>query len=411
MMRLDFSTSRIWWARRLVVLPLILCATAFAPALAGPQAEGNVSPEATPEIQQVNPNQGAPGAHVKVTIQGRNFSQGAYVSSLGPSLRVESSKRVSATELEAELSISETAQPGTVSLLVSNPASRTAEAPFTIVSGQPPAAPPTPAAPSAPTTPPPTAPAAPPAPSAPPAPPAPAAPPAPSTPPAPAAEIHPSAPATPEVKAPEVTTVDPPRAAAGSDTAVKITGKNFVQGTKVSFANTGIRVLDTTASSSTELAVHITVAPDSATGATRLYVINPDEREVEAPFEVASKAPSAPTTPAAPAAPVVTKSAETQRYAAYHFGNPMEALQAHGKIKGALVVSPGKLRYEEGPKILFDVPLSDIKEIETVTIGGLHLGTFHIILKSGKTYTFAPGSLRPSDSQAIVDGLRRLLPH
>lgn len=367
MMRPDFSISRIWWARQLAVFVLILCATTFASALAAPQADADISPAATPEIQQVNPNQGAPGAHLTVTIQGRNFSQGAYVSSPGTSLRVESSKRVSATQLEAELSINGTAQPGTVSLLVSNPASRTTAAPFTIASGQ-----------------------------------APAAPAAPPAPPAPVAEIRPSAPATPEVTTPEVTAVDPPRAAVGSDTTVKITGKNFVQGTKVSFANTGIRVLDTTASSSTELAVHIKVAPDAAPGATNLYVINPNEREVEARFEVAGKAP---------AAPAKTSSAATQRYEAYHLGNPAEIVQTRGKLKGALVLSSGKLRYEEGSKILFDVALSDIKEIEIVTFGGANLGAFHIILKSGKTYIFTPGSLHSSsDSQKIVDSLRKALP-
>lgn len=376
MMRPDFPISRIWWARQLAVFVLILCATTFASALAAPQADADISPAATPEIQQVNPNQGAPGAHLTVTIQGRNFSQGAYVSSPGTSLRVESSKRVSATQLEAELSINGTAQPGTVSLLVSNPASRTTAAPFTIASGQ-----------------------------------APAAPAAPPAPPAPVAEIRPSAPATPEVTTPEVTAVDPPRAAVGSDTTVKITGKNFVQGTKVSFANTGIRVLDTTASSSTELAVHIKVAPDAAPGATNLYVINPNEREVEARFEVAGKAPAAPTTPVAPAAPAKTSSAATQRYEAYHLGNPAEIVQTRGKLKGALVLSSGKLRYEEGSKILFDVALSDIKEIEIVTFGGANLGAFHIILKSGKTYIFTPGSLHSSsDSQKIVDSLRKALP-
>jgi hypothetical protein len=380
MMRPDFSISKIRWARQLVVFALTLCATTFVPALAAPQADVDISPEATPEIQQVNPNQGAPGARLTVTIQGRNFSSGAYVSSPGAFIHVESSKRVSATQLEAQLSISGTAQPGMVSLLVSNPASRTAAAPFTIASGQAPAAPTAPAPPAAPQEP--TAPAA------------------------PAAEIQPSA-------TPEVTAVEPPRAAPGSDTTVKITGKNFVQGTKVSFANTGIRVLDVTASSSTELAVHIKVAPDAAPGATSLYVINPDDREVEAPFEVAGKAPAAPTAPAAPAQPAkpaTTSSAATQRYEAYHLGNPAEIVQTRGKLKGALVVSSGKLRYEEGSKILFNVALSDIKEIEIVTIGGFNTGAFHIILKSGKNYTFAPGSLHPSDSQKIVDSLRKALP-
>jgi len=380
MMRLENFVSRIWWARQLAVFVLILCAATFASALPAPQAGVDISPGATPEIQQVNPNQAAAGAHVKVTIQGRNFSQGVYVSSAVSSLHVDSSKRVSATQLEAELSVSATAQPGTVSLLVSNPASRTAEAPFTITAGQAP-----------------TPPAAPPAP------------PAPATPPAPAAEIQPSASATPQV-----TAVDPARATVGSDTTVKITGKNFAQGTKVSFANPGIRVLDTTASSSTELAVHIKVESDAAAGATSLYVINPNQREAEAPFEVAGKGPAAPTTPAAPAkpgAPATTSAAATQRYEAIHLGNPLEAIQAHGKVKGALILASGKLRYEEGGKVLFDVPLGDIKEIEIVTIGGLNTGTFHIILKSGKTYVFSPGSLHgPSDSQKIVDALHKALP-
>ena len=88
---------------------------------------------------------------------------------------------------------------------------------------------------------------------------------------------------------PEVTTVEPPRVGPGFDMDLKITGKNFVQGAKVSFANPGIRVMGVTSPSSTELTVHIKVARDAAPGVASLYVINPDDREVEAPFEVTGK--------------------------------------------------------------------------------------------------------------------------
>jgi len=240
--------------------------------------------------------------------------------------------------------------------------------------------------------------AAPQEPAAPPAPAAETQPSAPAAPPAPAAETQPSAVATPEVMS-----VDPSRAAPGKDTTLKITGKNFAADAKVSFANPGIRVVDIKPSSTTELAVHIKVAHDAAPGATSLYVINPNDREAAAPFEVTGKAPAAPATPATPGA------AAGQRYEAYHLGNPLEALQAHGKVKGALVVSDGKLRYEEGNKILFNVPWREVKEVEINTIGGFNTGTFHVILTSGKTYHFAPGSLHAGENQTIVAALHKAL--
>ena len=102
-----------------------------------------------------------------------------------------------------------------------------------------------------------------------------------------AAPATPAAPAAPP--GPEVTTIEPPRVGLGFDMDLKITGKNFVQGAKVSFANPGIRVMGITSPSSTELTVHIKVARDAAPGVASLYVINPDDREVEAPFEVTGK--------------------------------------------------------------------------------------------------------------------------
>ena len=90
-----------------------------------------------------------------------------------------------------------------------------------------------------------------------------------------------------ESSTPEVTSVDPPRASPQSEASLKITGKNFAQGAKVSFSNPGIRVLKTTASTTTKLTVRIQIAADAPTGKTSLFVVNPDGSEAEAPFEVA----------------------------------------------------------------------------------------------------------------------------
>lgn len=104
---------------------------AFPGALpaAAPQGEIDVSPEATPEIRQVKPSQAAVGEEVSVVIEGQNFSRGAYVAFSTPAVHVVSTRRASATKLEAKVAIGKKAQPGTVSLYVSNPASSVAEAP------------------------------------------------------------------------------------------------------------------------------------------------------------------------------------------------------------------------------------------------------------------------------------------
>jgi hypothetical protein len=441
MVRGELSFAKICLSSRLVLGALVMCVAAAFPSLALPQADSDIPPDATPQIQQIDPSQAAPGAHVKVVIQGSGFSAGAYVSSVSPAVHVESSKRVSATQLEAQLSVSASAQPSTVSLLVSNPASRAAEAAFKIVAAQP-AAPATPAAevkPSAPATPavhvappaqdkphgpttpgvhvaPPTEvkPSAPATPAVRVAPPAQVKPSAPATPAvhvAPPAEVKPSAPATPAVHAaparppgPEVTTIEPPRVGPGYDMDLKITGKNFVQGAKVSFANPGVRVMGITSPSSTELTVHVKVARDAAPGVASLYVINPDDREVEAPFEVTGKGatPPSPTTSPTPA------STDTQRFDAFHLGNPAEILQVHGKVKGSLVVSAGTIKYQQEGKTLVNISMSEIKEIK---VSSIPTNTFHITLTSGKTFLFAPGSLRPADARNIVDSLRKVLLH
>ena len=89
-----------------------------------------------------------------------------------------------------------------------------------------------------------------------------------------------------DVGTPEVTAVDPPRAAQGSTLLLKVTGRNFGKGAKISFANTDIRVMETNDLSPTELTARIQVAPKAATGTTSLYVTNPNYRQAELPFEV-----------------------------------------------------------------------------------------------------------------------------
>ncbi len=205
--------------------------------------------------------------------------------------------------------------------------------------------------------------------------------------------------------------------ALGIDADLKITGKNFGTGAKVSFANPGVRVVGITAQSNTELDVHIKVAHDASPGAGSLFVINPDDTEVETPFEVTAKgglaaattqpATSTGNTPGAPAAPVAAPAATNiQRYDAFHLGNPTEIFQVHGKVKGALVVSTQTIEYQEDGKTLVSIALGDIKEIKTSAVA---TSTFHITLNSGKTYHFAPGSLRPGDARNLVDTLRKSL--
>ena len=204
--------------------------------------------------------------------------------------------------------------------------------------------------------------------------------------------------------------VTPPRVGPGFDLDLKITGKNFVQGSKVSFANPGIRVIGITSPSSTELTVHIKVTSDATPGTASLFVINPGDNEVEAPFEVTSKGAAGPPPPkpTPPGALPAADSGDTQRYDAFHFGNPTEIIHAHGKVKGSLVVSGGTIKYQEDGQTLVNISISEIKEIKVTTVA---TNTFHITLNSGKTFYFGPGSLRPSDARNLVDSLRKLLPH
>ena len=384
MMRSNRGT-RGGWESALSATLAALVGMAIPGALAAtPQGEIDVSPEATPEIRQVKPNQAAAGEEVTLVIDGQNFSRGAYVSFSTPAVHVVSTRRASATQLETKLAVGTRAPAGTVSLYVSNPASAVAEAAFTIAGAA-------------------TAPAAAP------------------TPAAPAAEIQPS-----ELGTPEVVAVEPSQAARGAQVSVKISGKNFAPKAKVAFSNPGIRVLDTQVAKATELVTRIQIAPDAPTGAGGLFVVNPDDRETEVAFTVTDEtppaAPTAPTppatlaTPAAPAAAASTApatatpaAAETLRFEVIGLGDVASILQTRNLPKGTLTFAGGKLRYEEAGKEVFAVSAADIKEIDMNTILGVNTGTFHVILSSGKTFNFAAPSLRPPDGQAIADSLRGAL--
>jgi hypothetical protein len=202
---------------------------------------------------------------------------------------------------------------------------------------------------------------------------------------------------------PEVASVDPPRAAPKSEATLKIVGKNFARGAKVSFSNPGTRVLETTAATATELTVRIQIAADAPTGKTSLFVVNPDGSEAEAPFEVAGG-----TTKAAKVSEPAGSAG--QRFDVYNLGDVASLLQSHNKTKGTLTLTGQKLTYEESGQVVFSTPLSEIKEVEANIMFGLDTGTFHINLTSGKTYNFIAASLRPADGHAIVDSLRKAIP-
>lgn len=330
------------------------------------QDEVEVSPEATPQIKLIKPAAGAPGDDLTLVIEGGNFSKGVYVSFSSPAVHAVSTRRVNATRLEARIQIGKKTQPGPLTLYVSNTASAAVEGTFSISGGPAPA---------------------------------------PGT-----VDIKPS-----DTGVPEVTALDPPRVSRGSQATLKLTGNNFAPGTKISFSNPAIRVLESEASKSTELTARIQVASDAATGSTSLFVIAPGDRETEVSFEVTDARPAAApaTTTAvekpAPAPASKSSGASSERFDVYNLGEAGNILQNPSRAKGALKFEGGKLRYEENSTEVFAVTPAEIKEVEMNVLLGISTGTFHVILNSGKTYNFVATSLRPADSQSILDSLRRAL--
>ena len=206
-----------------------------------------------------------------------------------------------------------------------------------------------------------------------------------------------------DVGTPEVTAVDPPRAAQGSALLLKVTGRNFGKGAKISFANTDIRVMETNDLSPTELTARIQVAPKAATGTTSLYVTNPNYRQAELPFEVTGT--STTKTTAAPTTASGTQTPSDLRFEVVHISG--KKILTPTKLKGILTYSKGKLRFEESGQEIFALTPADIKEIDLNMVLGVSAGSFHVMLNTGKKYDFVAGSMKAAETKSIADSLKR----
>lgn len=235
----------------------------------------------------------------------------------------------------------------------------------------------------------------------------------------------------------EIREVKPDRGEAGREVAVAIDGRNFARGVYVSFSHPAVRVLSTRRVSDTRLEVRLAIGAQAPGGSLSLFVSNTAGPVAEAPFTIAGGAtpvtpkkesipataagpvasgattetPEAASTPpaAAPAPAVTTPTTETLRFEVFNLGEGVSILQDLNKPRGTLTFSDGKLRYEEAGKEVFAAPPAEIKEIDANLIFGVSTGTFHVILASGKTFNFVPASLKPAESQSIIEALRQVL--
>ena len=340
-------------------------------------AQSPVPATATPQITKVQPSEAAPGSRLILKIDGEQFAEGAYVSFSDPSIHVVSTRRLSGTEMEADVAIGGKAQPNSVRLYVANPSGTVGQFAFAITSGTTPGAQPPSAASSAP--------------------------PAASTPNAPTA----AGPVASGPAAPQVSAIDPDHAAPGSKASIKVTGKRFAKGVKVVFQNPGIHVLSTEFKKSTELVAQIEVASDAPTGKTGLFVVNPDESEVEAGFAVTAGTSSQSQGNSQTAAGGASASAVSKSYKVIDLGDAIGFLRNPNMPKGVLTLVGGKLTYQEKGKDVFTAGPGDVKEVAPNIIFGINTDTFHIILKSGKTYNFVSASLMPADTASIITTLQQ----
>ena len=312
--------------------------------------------DAAPGIASIQPSEAKPGSKMTVKIVGENFPPGAYVSFSDPAIHVLAIRRVSETQLEVDIAVGEMAKQQSVALYVSNPSGASAQTSFSIASG--------------------------------------------------AAKSPQGIPSSlPD--SPVVTGVDPAQAEPGSKQSVKVTGKNFKEGAKVAFSNPGIRVLGTEFKKSTQLIAQIEVAPNAPAGKTSLFVINPDDSEVEAGFDVGGE--NSAKSGSATAKASASAGSATQQFSVYNLGDATSIFQDPGKAKGQLGVKDGKLEYDQDGKVVFTAKPGDIQEIAPNVFFGINTGTFHVILNSGKTYNFISSSLTPADTNSIIESLRTAL--
>jgi hypothetical protein len=99
--------------------------TGSSPAVAAcPRAQGEtaVSPDATPEVWQVKPNQAPAGSGVTFQVEGRNFAEGIRVESENTGkVKITSARRISGGMLEVKVAISAQASVGDAGFYVRNP--------------------------------------------------------------------------------------------------------------------------------------------------------------------------------------------------------------------------------------------------------------------------------------------------
>jgi len=400
------SRRAAWW----LCVAFVCACWAGGGNLASAAAQETVPPDATPSIISVEPSEAQPGARVTLTIDGERFATGAYVSFSDPAIHVLATRRLSGKRLEVDVAIGDKAPPEAVRLYVANPAGTSGESVFAIASGTPTAMQPPASTSGSPTA------AEPPAPA--PALPTAAQPPASSSG-APTATLPPESesgaptaaePVAAAAAAPEVSKVDPAHVAAGNKASIKVTGKKFVKGAKVAFANPGIRVLGTDFKKSTQLVAEIEVASNAATGKTSLFVVNPDESEVETSFEVTAASSTSSKPSSQKAATGAAANTKSQSFSVMNLGDAISILQNPNKPRGTLVLAGGKLTYQEAGKDVFVAGPGEVKEVAPNILFGFNTSTFHIILSSGKTYNFVAASLMPSDTASIVTALQQAFP-
>ncbi len=324
-------------------------------------ALGVQSASARPALQiaSVSPAELAPGGSQSLTITGSGFTKDCYVSFSSPAIRVLSTSFTDASHLGAKVTVGEKAAPGPVTLYVANAEGVSAQIGFSIT-----------AAPAG-------------------------------------ASVEPAPAAVENAAVPVFTSVEPASAPAGADTTIKVKGRNFAKGATVSFSNPGIEVLATTFSKATELTAKLRVASGAAAGACHLFVVNPDESEVEGSFSVTAASGGASSSSAKAQSKSAASAAQT--FNVINLGDAISVLQKAGKPQGVLTLSAGNLQYDEQGKKVFSVPVGEVKEVASNVFFGIDTHTFHIILNSGATYNFIAASLSPQTTQSMVNSLQGAL--
>jgi hypothetical protein len=133
-------------------------------------------------------------------------------------------------------------------------------------------------------------------------------------------------------------------------------------------------------------------------------------RAVPAPTPARVSTPEITPKPPAPPVPSTPKpSSAEQHFEVYNLGDAMNILQSADKPRGTLSADAGKLKYQEAGKTVFSASRAEITEIDANTVLGYDTGTFHVILKSGKTYNFAPASLNVADGQKMRESIKHAL--